>query len=81
MFQPSGHNLVITDVMMPDMNGWEVVGALRVRAPEVPFVVVTGYSSKSTWDEKFLRKQGVVAVLNKPVDLDELAGILREHTT
>lgn len=79
MFQPSEHDVIITDIMMPDMNGWELVGALRVRAPEVPFVVITGNSSKDSWNEEHLRRLGVVAVLNKPLDLDQLASILQEH--
>lgn len=64
---------------MPDMNGWELVGALRVHAPKVPFVIITGNSGKVDWNEDYLRKQGVVAVLNKPLDLDQLASVLQEH--
>ena len=69
--------MVMTDVAMPLMNGWELIAALRVRAPELPVVLITGYSN-GNWNENFLRTQGVCAVLNKPLDLTHLSEILEE---
>jgi CheY-like chemotaxis protein len=80
IFQPSEHDVVMTDVAMPHMNGWELIAALRVRSPELPIILITGYSS-AHWNESYLRKQGVVAVLNKPLDLNYLSGILKDITT
>jgi CheY-like chemotaxis protein len=79
IFQPSEHNVVMTDVAMPHMNGWELIAALRVRAPELPIILITGYSS-AHWNEQYLRKQGVIAVLNKPLDLNYLSVILKDIT-
>ena len=77
LFQPSHHDVVITDIVMPHMNGWELVAALRVRAPEVPILLITGFSrSDGAWNREFLRKQGVLALLNKPFDLNHLSGII-----
>lgn len=76
MFRPAEHNVIMSDVAMPHMNGWELVAALRVRAPEIPIVLITGYGS-GNWNENYLRKQGVVAVLSKPLDMTHLANILR----
>lgn len=76
MFRPAEHNVVMSDVAMPHMNGWELIAALRVRAPEIPVVLITGYGS-GNWNESYLRKQGVVAVLSKPLDMTHLANILR----
>jgi CheY-like chemotaxis protein len=77
-FRPSEHDVVITDVAMPLMNGWELIAALRVRAPELPVLLMTGYGS-GNWNENYLKKQGVHAVFSKPLDLglltDTLEGI------
>lgn len=75
LFDPSGHDLVIADVAMPRMNGWELASELRARAPRLPVVLVTGYGSGG-WDESVLRRRGVWALLSKPVDQAQLAGIL-----
>ncbi|MGH9902382.1 MAG: response regulator, partial [Pyrinomonadaceae bacterium] len=77
MFRPAEHDVVMTDVAMPLMNGWELIAALRVRAPELPVVLITGYGS-GNWNESYLQKQGVAAVLSKPLDLARMTGILEE---
>ena len=71
LFRPSHHALAITDVAMPLMNGWELIAALRVRAPNLPIIVVSGYST-GEWNPTYLAKQGVSAVLTKPLDLKQL---------
>jgi CheY-like chemotaxis protein len=76
-FQPSKHDLAITDVAMPLMNGWELIAALRVRAPQLPIILISGYST-AEWNQDYLHKQGVSAVLRKPLDLDDLAGEVRK---
>jgi CheY-like chemotaxis protein len=78
IFSPSKHDLVITDVVMPGMNGWELAATLRKAAPKLPVIIVTGYSSnnKGVWNKSFLQSQGIVAVLTKPLDFDHLATIL-----
>jgi len=38
-------DLVITDLRLPDLDGMELVRALRSRRPDIPVVVITGYGS------------------------------------
>ena len=54
----------------------ELAAALRSRAPELPIILITGYSS-GAWNEDYLRKQGIVALLDKPLDFRDLLGIIR----
>jgi CheY-like chemotaxis protein len=76
MFRPSEHDVILSDVAMPHMNGWELIAALRVRAPELPVILITGYGS-GNWNETYLKKQGVVAVLGKPIDMELLQNHLQ----
>lgn len=78
MFRPSIYDVVISDIVMPGMNGWELVAALHAVAPNLPVVIMTGYSSSnnSVWNKHFLQEQGVTAVLNKPIDFHYLSSIL-----
>jgi CheY-like chemotaxis protein len=75
VFRPNTFDVIMTDVAMPHMNGWELIAALRVRAPEIPIVLITAYSS-GMWNENYLQQHGVAAVLNKPFKLDRLRTIL-----
>ncbi|HVG38059.1 MAG TPA: response regulator [Pyrinomonadaceae bacterium] len=77
LFRPNAFDAVMTDVAMPHMNGWELIAALRVRAPEIPIVLITAYSS-GMWNENYLQQHGVAAVLNKPFKLERLRSILSE---
>ncbi len=44
-FEPSRHELVITDLNMPGVDGLQVVEAVSARAPGVPVIVITAYGS------------------------------------
>jgi CheY-like chemotaxis protein len=68
--------VILSDVAMPHMNGWELIAALRVRSPELPVILITGYGS-GNWNESYLKKQGVVAVLGKPIDMELLQNHLQ----
>lgn len=53
-------DLVLLDLGMPDMSGYEILAAMQITDPDVDVVVVTGL----TPDEE--RLPGVRAVLEKP---------------
>lgn len=63
-------DLVIADVMMPVMDGWELTEELRRSYPLLPIMLVT---ARDTLEDK--RKgftSGADDYLTKPVDLDEM---------
>lgn len=65
---------VITDVVMPGMNGLELLGAVRLDRPGMPVIVLTGQGSLET----LLRasREGAYAFLRKPVDVGQLRSVL-----
>ena len=40
-----GIDVVVTDLKLPDGTGLEVIGAIRARAPGLPIIMITSYSS------------------------------------
>jgi len=36
-------DLVLTDLEMPEVSGWDVIEAIRHRAPTMPILVITAY--------------------------------------
>lgn len=42
--------VVLCDVIMPRMNGWETLAALRRRSPELPVILASGYSESQVME-------------------------------
>lgn len=63
-------DLVIADVMMPVMDGWELTRELRSAYPMLPIMLVTARDTIE--DKRAGFTSGADDYLTKPVDLDEL---------
>lgn len=69
------YDLVISDLRMPDMNGQELLTAIRQRNLDVDFLVMTGFGTTETAVE-FMR-DGAVDYISKPFDIKQM--LLRVH--
>lgn len=65
---------VLCDVTMPRMDGWETLAALRARAPELPFILASGYDEAQVTAGR--GPQLPDAFLHKPYDAEELASAI-----
>jgi len=63
-------SLVITDLVMPDMDGLGVLDTLQQELPRVPVIILTGRASVDS--AVGAMRQGAYDYLTKPVDLDRL---------
>jgi PAS domain S-box-containing protein len=63
--------LVILDLSMPDMSGWEVLDEFHALAPTLPVIICSGYSPEGVERDK-LRQKGASGFLTKPYSLDEM---------
>jgi CheY-like chemotaxis protein len=72
---PELPDLILLDLMMPNMNGWEFREAqLRdARLAKIPVVVLSATGERS-------RPIDAILVLRKPVTLDELLGAVRRFS-
>jgi DNA-binding NtrC family response regulator len=66
--------VVITDVVMPVMNGLELVRALRIEWPGMPVIVLTAHNRLDVL--VIATRQGAYACLTKPVDMAKLKAVL-----
>lgn len=73
-------DLLITDIIMPEMDGVETVRAARQLAPELPILAISGGGSFDPDDYLGIaRIFGANAVLPKPIrpaELVEMVGLL-----
>ena len=67
-------DLVLTDLMMPDISGMELIEALRERGLMIPVIVMTAHSSVQTAVEAM--RLGAFHYLQKPVNLEEMRALL-----
>jgi len=69
-----GLDLVLTDLVMPGLTGWDVAAAAKERRPHVSVGVVTGWGEPL--DRPNAPRHGVDFVVDKPVTLDVLRDVL-----
>jgi signal transduction histidine kinase/CheY-like chemotaxis protein len=67
---PEDFDLVVTDVVMPGMDGWALTTRLRAERPNLPVVLISGYTDGAV-DPRDL--SGATAFLMKPFGMDALA--------
>ena len=67
-------NLVITDVNMPEVDGFELLRVIRKRYPQVVTIVITGYGTIESAVEAI--KMGAYDYLTKPIVDDEIRMIV-----
>ena len=69
-------DLVISDVVLPDLSGIELLSALKAGNEHRPVLMITAYGAVDTAVEAI--KLGAMDFLTKPLDYKKLAAILRE---
>ncbi len=78
--KPERIALLLTDLMMPEMDGDELIQAVQECAWTLPIVVLTGYPPSQAKSET-LRRAGVVSWLQKPVGMEQLAQVVAQVLT
>jgi DNA-binding NtrC family response regulator len=69
-------DVVVTDIVMPDLDGIELVARLRAAHPELAVILMSGYAPA-----ELLRRGTFVdafPLLRKPFVIDQLCGKVRE---
>ena len=71
-------DIVVTDIVMPNMNGIDLFHAVDKAGAKQPFIFIAGHLLKSETEAQFdmLRAKGRVDWLRKPIHLGELSSIL-----
>jgi PAS domain S-box-containing protein len=76
VFQESGEvDLVLTDMVMPEMGGRELIQELKRIAPDIKALVITGYTMQE--DIQALRGSGFTDIIYKPLDVGALGKTVR----
>ncbi len=82
IFSENSIDLVICDLGMPGINGWEVGKRIksvcdRRHISKTPFVLLTGWGGQST-EADSIAESGVDAVMEKPVNIEQIQEVIRK---
>ena len=69
-------DLVITDLRMPGMDGYELLRRISSTYPTLPVIVLTGHGTIETAVETM--RDGAIDFFTKPVDLDKLLLVVKK---
>jgi CheY-like chemotaxis protein len=70
-------DLVVTDLRMPKMDGFELMAFMASNYPAIPVVVLTAHATPET--EQQLTLPNTIRILEKPVDFDELTRTILDN--
>lgn len=71
-FNPGVYDLVISDIKMPKMNGFEMVYELKKIDADVQVIFLTGYVDLMKEVNKLFTKLNVREVIQKPIGIQQL---------
>ena len=74
--QEAPFNIVITDLKMPGMDGIEVLKAIKILQPDVPVIIITGYSTVDTAVEAM--KNGAFDYISKPFTPEQMIAMVEK---
>jgi CheY-like chemotaxis protein len=75
-------DLILCDIMLPKMDGWDVLSALRAdqRTAAIPVIFMTAYTTiQFSGEKRRAIEKGAVDYLKKPFDLAEMLDLVRKH--
>ena len=68
-------SLLITDLIMPDMNGVELIQKVKQRHPNAVAIVITAYATIKTCVDAM--RYGASDYITKPFDMDEIRAVVK----
>jgi CheY-like chemotaxis protein len=66
----SKYSVVVTDLAMPDLSGWELAERIHGAQPKTPIILITGWAADI--EEDRLAEANIHAVLPKPFRSEQL---------
>jgi len=67
-------DLVLLDIFLPDIQGYELIPQFKKLCPEIGIVTMTGYNSREL--EMKVREQGILYYMIKPFEMKDLQSLL-----
>ena len=66
---PQSFDLIITDLVMPNISGVAIISLVKKKSPETPVIAITGWGEHP---EALATEAQADLVLEKPIELDKM---------
>jgi PAS domain S-box-containing protein len=76
LFREREFDMVLTDLGMPGMSGWEVCKAIKRMSSQIPVGMITGWGMELDQTKK--EESGVDFVISKPFDFNQILKVVDE---
>ncbi len=76
LLQERPFDIVVTDLLMPDMDGLEVLRQIKQQWPRMPVIIITGYGTVSTAVQAV--KLGAYDVVEKPFSPETILKVVQK---
>lgn len=76
MFRNHAPDLVITDLGMPEVSGWEVASSIKAIKASTQVILMTGWGI--TLDNEQVQQKGVDVVVCKPFQINEIQKVVND---
>ena len=77
LLEKQAFDLVLSDIKMPQKNGYQVFAAAKDANPDTPVILTTGFGYDPNHSIVRARREGLAAVLFKPFKVDQLLNEIR----
>ena len=75
-FRNGDYDLIITDIGLPDIDGWEVVERIKKLDADVPIIMISGWGLNEEVEKA--GRLGVDYILPKPFRLENLGELIEK---
>ncbi len=76
VLEGDGIDVLLLDIMMPVLDGWMVLEAMRERSDSTPVIVLSAHCTNADRARAF--RLGAVAFVDKPFEPEDLATLIEE---
>jgi CheY-like chemotaxis protein len=73
----ANYDIVVTDIRMPEMNGFEIARTVKKIRPDIKIAFITAFEINKSEFEKVLPSTNVDAFITKPVTLSTFAETIK----
>lgn len=77
--QSEGYDMLITDIAMPDMDGFELYKRAKDIRPDIPIIMMTGFGYDPNHTVVNAKKAGLKDVIFKPFDICKLVSMIYQR--
>ena len=77
LFKEREFDMVLTDLGMPGMSGWEVCRMIKEISPNTPIGMITGWGMEMNRNK--MEEYGLNFVISKPFDLNQILNVVAEN--